>query len=76
MATDTGPRTTCQLPACPSPGAALLNGVPLCRSHYCVALEALEALGLSPRVFRGNPLDLVLLEWVEEDLRLSGSRAA
>ncbi|HLG74303.1 MAG TPA: hypothetical protein VK009_28105 [Chloroflexota bacterium] len=48
-----------------------LGRSPLCAKHYCEAIEALSVMGVSPREFEGDALDLILLERVREDVRLA-----
>ncbi len=56
------------MPGCDADSAVFLAGSPLCTQHYCAALQALEAVGASPRVFQGDALDLILLQRVREDV--------
>jgi len=61
----------CRVPGCRGDSAVFLGRSPLCAKHYCEAIEALSVMGVSPREFEGDALDLILLERVREDVRLA-----
>lgn len=67
----TSVKIVCGVPGCATDGLVFLNSTPLCMDHYCSALEALEAIGGSPKTFRGDPLELILLQRVREDVKLA-----